>query len=120
MNGMAGGWTTNGEPTKRIRGRRLQAMRAALFARAPWCVLCTLHDRQTRATIRDHVVPLAEGGPDDETNEQGLCLDCSDRKTEEETARGVRRSEMTPRFRKSATPRGSIGRFVPRRWTGAR
>lgn len=108
-------WTKNGAPTKRITGRKLQRMRAALFARAPWCVLCALHDRKTRATIRDHIIPLAEGGVDDETNEQGLCLDCSDRKTEEESRRGVRRSEMTPRFRKSATPRDADGHFTPRR-----
>ena len=108
-------WTSNSPPTKRITGRKLQRMRAALFARAPWCVLCELHGRKTRATIRDHKIPLAEGGLDDETNEQGLCLDCSDAKTEEETARGVRRSQMTPRFRKSATPRDQDGHFVPRR-----
>lgn len=111
---MAGEWTSNGPPTTRIRGRKLQRMRASLFARHPWCVLCEKVGRQTRATIRDHIIPLAEGGADDETNEQGLCLDCSDRKTEEESARGVRRSELTPRFRKSATPRARDGKFVPR------
>jgi 5-methylcytosine-specific restriction enzyme A len=109
------GWTTTGTPTKRITGRKLQRLRVALFARAPWCVLCEKFGRRTRATIRDHIRPLAEGGADDETNAQGLCLDCSDRKTEEEAQRGVRRSEMTDRFRKSATPRGHVGRFVPRR-----
>jgi 5-methylcytosine-specific restriction endonuclease McrA len=46
----------------------------------------------TRATvIRDHVIPLAEDGRDDETNEQALCQDCSDTKTQEEAKRGVRR-----------------------------
>jgi len=109
------GWTTNGPPTKRITGRKLQRMRAHLFAKNPWCVLCVKFGRRTRATIRDHIIPLAEGGADDETNEQGLCLDCSDRKTEEESKRGVRRSEMTPRFRKSATPRDQAGHFSRRR-----
>ena len=108
-------WTKNGPPTKRITGRRLQHLRAELFARCPWCVLCALFGRQTRSTIRDHVVPLAEGGLDDESNCQAICLDCSDRKTEEESMRGVRRSQMTPRFRKSATPRDQDGHFVRRR-----
>lgn len=112
---MAGQWSSNAPGTPRIRGRRLQRMRASLFARKPWCALCEKAGRRTRATIRDHIIPLAEGGADDETNEQGLCLDCNDAKSEEEAKRGVRRSEMTPSFRKSATPRDAGGQFVPRR-----
>lgn len=113
---MSGQWISNAGETPRIRGRKLQRMRKALFARQPWCVACLLHKgMQVRATIRDHKIPLAEGGADDETNEQALCLDCSDAKTEEESQRGVRRSELTPRFRKSATPRDRDGHFIPRR-----
>jgi hypothetical protein len=67
------------------------------------------------ATVRDHIVPLAEGGTEDESNIQPLCLDCSDAKTERESMRGVRRSLMTPHFRKSATPRDQTGQFVTRR-----
>ena len=47
----------------------------------------------TVATIRDHVVPLAEGGEDDEENVQPLCQDCSDAKTREESKRGQRRAQ---------------------------
>jgi 5-methylcytosine-specific restriction protein A len=103
----------------RIRGRELQRRRALLFARAPWCAGCLLNGRQTRATIRDHIVPLAEGGTEDARNIQGLCLDCSDAKTELESKRGVVRSQLTPRFRKSSTPRDRAGHFSPRRigWT---
>lgn len=43
------------------------------------------------ATQRDHVIPLAEGGLDDETNEQGLCDACHDAKSHNEAARGRRR-----------------------------
>lgn len=84
-------WTKAGLPTVRIRGRALQRLRARLFARQPWCVLCPTRGTHHLATIRDHIVPLAEGGRDDETNEQGLCQACSDLKTREESARGVRR-----------------------------
>jgi len=79
----------------RVRGRALQQRRARLFARSPYCVHCIARGIYfTRATIRDHVIPLAEGGADDETNEQALCGPCSDAKTNEEAQRGVRRSQM--------------------------
>jgi len=102
-------------PVKRIRGRELQRRRAILFALHPWCVTCLAQGKQTRATIRDHIIPLAEGGTEDASNEQGLCLDCSDVKTAEESRRGVARSQMTDRFRKSATPRDQKGQFRHRR-----
>ena len=109
-------WRTRDRPiVTRIRGRELQRRRRALFARNKWCVHCADMGRQTLATIRDHIVPLAEGGSEDDTNIQGLCLDCSDRKTETESLRGVRRSELTDRFRKSVTPRDQRGQFRLRR-----
>ena len=76
-----------------MRGRALQRRRAALFASEPLCRLCHAQGRTTLATIRDHIIPLAEGGTEnDPTNEQPLCQDCSDQKTREESARGVRRA----------------------------
>jgi 5-methylcytosine-specific restriction protein A len=99
----------------RIRGRELQRRRARLFARERWCRACAQDGRRILATVRDHIVPLAEGGTEDDSNIQPLCLDCSDAKTERESRRGVQRSQMTPRFRKSATPRDSAGHFVTRR-----
>jgi 5-methylcytosine-specific restriction protein A len=72
----------------RVRGRALQQARAALFAAAPWCVHCLRLGLRTRATIRDHRVPLAEGGADGDENVQGLCQACSDAKTQDEARRG--------------------------------
>lgn len=74
----------------RIRGRRLQTLRAALFASEPLCRTCLIDGRTTPATIRDHVIPLAEGGTDTEDNVQPLCQDCSDIKTQAESMRGAR------------------------------
>lgn len=80
--------------TKRIRGRQLQEMRARLFAKQPFCVQCMAEVQEDKlglehlATIRDHIIPLAEGGRDDSTNEQGLCQRHSDAKTQQEAARG--------------------------------
>jgi 5-methylcytosine-specific restriction protein A len=77
-------------PVKRITGRRLQAMRARLFSRQPLCVLCLEQGIATAATQRDHEIPLEEGGLDDETNEQALCLACHDIKSKAERARAGR------------------------------
>lgn len=74
--------------TPRIRGSKLQRLRKQLFDRFPLCVMCQAVGRVTMATIRDHVVPLAEGGTDDEGNVQALCQSCSDLKTAAEQNRG--------------------------------
>jgi 5-methylcytosine-specific restriction protein A len=80
-------------PTKRITGRRLQALRERLFKEHPLCVVCLTSKRAVPATQRDHVIPLAEGGLDDETNEQALCDDCHEAKSKAEAQRGRRRSK---------------------------
>jgi 5-methylcytosine-specific restriction enzyme A len=85
-------WAPAAKETKRITGRRLQAMRADLFQRKPLCEPCQEAGRVTLATIRDHRVPLAEGGVDDLSNEQSICGPCHALKTKAETARGVRRA----------------------------
>lgn len=68
-------------------------MRDRLFTKQPLCVRCQEQGRVTIATIRDHTIPLAEGGRDDETNQQPLCQSCSDIKTAEEAKRGRARLE---------------------------
>lgn len=42
--------------------------------------------------VADHVVPLAEGGADRDSNVKALCLDCDRVKTAAEAARGRRRA----------------------------
>lgn len=77
-------WERSGPAPKRITGRVLQRARAALFAEEPLCRAC-----KTRlATIRDHIIPLAEHGTEDPSNIQPLCKVCSDQKTAGEAARG--------------------------------
>jgi 5-methylcytosine-specific restriction enzyme A len=85
-------WSGDGQAV-RISGRRLQRLRKALFDRQPLCVECQRQGRLSIATIRDHVIPLAEGGQDIESNTQPLCQSCSDAKTARESARGRRRAE---------------------------
>ena len=81
-------------PVERIRGRKLQALRRALFARHPLCEPCEAAGRTTLATIRDHRINLADGGLDDSgegSNESAICEDCHTAKTQAEAARGQRR-----------------------------
>lgn len=80
-------------PVARVRGRELQRRRQALFARQPFCAECTKEGRRfpNASVIRDHVIPLAEGGIDDDTNEQGLCQEHSDQKSAAEAKRGRQR-----------------------------
>lgn len=85
------------QPVRRIRGRQLQERRARLYAKDPHCAVCgrllLLADPRTNplGMVRDHIVPLAEGGADDEINQQALCPSCSDAKTERESKRGYAR-----------------------------
>jgi 5-methylcytosine-specific restriction enzyme A len=76
---------------ERIRGRRLQHLRAQLLAAQPCCALCQ-RVLMPGQWVRDHVVPLAEGGQDEPGNVQGLCFGCHDAKTQDEAKRGVVRT----------------------------
>lgn len=82
-----GDWD-HAHPRTRIRGRRLQQLRAELFAAEPFCMIC----RRRLATVRDHIRPLAEGGSEDPENIQGLCRVCNRAKVAQEAARGARRA----------------------------
>jgi hypothetical protein len=104
----------------RITGRALQRARADLFGKNRWCVLCEADGRHTRATIRDHILPLAEGGTDDVENTQGLCLDCWDAKKEAEARRGLQNPGVRNDFRKASAPRDANGLFTERRATRER
>lgn len=81
-------WKPSVGAGKRTTGRKLQAQRAALFAREPLCRECLKGGVTVQAEIRDHIKPLAEGGSDADANIQPLCIPCSDSKTAGESARG--------------------------------
>lgn len=98
-------WTKSPLATKRVTGRRLQALRAELFKSQPLCVECQRAGRVRVATQRDHVIPLAEGGADDESNVQPLCADCHEVKSKFESANG-RRGGPTYRVGGSLKPKG--------------
>lgn len=70
--------------TPRQRGRGLMERRQRWFSLHPLCAQCEKHGRVRAAVIFDHIKPLSEGGPDDDTNVQGLCITCHDDKTARE------------------------------------
>lgn len=74
----------------RIRGRKAQERRQSLFEREPLCRVCSANGRVRLATIADHVIALTNGGPDDETNLQPLCDECSEAKTNVDLGRQPR------------------------------
>lgn len=80
--------------TTRLRGARLQKIRAAHFRLHPLCVRCKAKGVVTLATQLDHVIALVNGGldfdEDDGTNRQGLCEDCHLQKTAEDMGQTYR------------------------------
>ena len=85
-------WAKKPTAAKRITGRKLQQLRKELFEREPLCRPCFKLNLVKLATMRDHIVPLEEGGQDVEANVQPICNECHDEKSKAERARGVRRA----------------------------
>ena len=85
-------WGKAGQQTARLNGHQNTLARKRLFARHPLCVMCEAEGRTSAAVIRDHIVPLAEGGTEDDANCQGLCQAHHDAKTHEESMRGQGRN----------------------------
>jgi 5-methylcytosine-specific restriction protein A len=76
-------WSRSVE-VKRVRGRALQTRRQRWFSEYPLCVRCLAVGRAAVAVELDHVIPLAAGGADDDSNFQGLCADCHQQKGNED------------------------------------
>lgn len=81
-------WTpaAGAKPTKRIRGRAGQKLRAQVLAEEPLCRLCLKKGKTSKSTIVDHIKPLAWGGAETSANRQGLCAPCHDEKSAAERA----------------------------------
>lgn len=68
---------------ERVRGygRLHRQRRNDLLRDQPLCAMCLAEGRRRAATVRDHIVPLAEGGDESEQNAQSLCRWCHARKS---------------------------------------
>ncbi len=65
--------------TIRLRGRRLQDTRAAIFRdQLHRCMICGKHSLHLEL---DHIRPLHREGTEDRSNLQGLCTKCHRQKT---------------------------------------
>jgi len=83
-------WDRPNKNYKRMGGRKLQTINKLFMRDNPLCVECLKHGIHTLATVRDHIIPLAEGGEDTTENSQALCKQCHDKKTREEARRGMK------------------------------
>ena len=70
--------------TERTRGSKWMKIRAKWLNAHPLCVECEGRGYARPATQLDHIIPLWQGGKDDESNYQSLCVECHAEKTAEE------------------------------------
>lgn len=71
--------------TRRIKGPPAQKRNARWLMFHPLCVECVETGEDRAAVEVDHKMPLWKGGPDDETNLQGLCREHHAAKTARES-----------------------------------
>lgn len=69
---------------KRIRGRKGQALRQRRLMADPICRDCKAQGKVTATQVIDHIIPLAKGGEDVDSNCRGLCYACHDKRTAEQ------------------------------------
>ena len=69
---------------ERIRGRRGVQLRKARLAAEPLCRRCKERGIVTAATVPDHILPLAQGGEDVDSNIRCLCRPCHEIVTAEQ------------------------------------
>ena len=72
------------QPTPRLRGRKAVEQRKRRLQLEPLCRDCKDKGKVTRATVPDHIIPLAQGGTDEDTNIRCLCADCHAIRTAEQ------------------------------------
>ena len=76
------------QATQRTRGSAWVATRARILKRDNHlCVVCSASGHVSLAREVDHRVPLHEGGKDEDSNLQSICVPCHEAKTAAEAKR---------------------------------
>lgn len=70
--------------TPRLRGRAGVEQRRRRLRAEPLCRDCKAKGKVTAATVPDHILPLALGGSDDDSNIRCLCEPCHTERTREQ------------------------------------
>lgn len=70
--------------TPRLRGRAAVEQRRRRLMAEPLCRDCKARGKVTASTVPDHIVPLAHGGSDDDSNIRCLCQPCHEARTAEQ------------------------------------
>lgn len=78
-------------PTPRLRGRRAVEQRKRRLAQEPLCRDCKAKGFTRVADVIDHIVPLAQGGTDDDSNTRPLCHAHHRERTAEQFGHKVKR-----------------------------
>ncbi len=68
----------------RLRGRAAVAQRRRRIQAEPLCRDCATRGLVRAATVPDHIVPLTQGGSDDDSNIRCLCAECHQDRTAEQ------------------------------------
>jgi 5-methylcytosine-specific restriction protein A len=74
----------------RLRGRAGVEQRKRRLHKEPLCRRCAGKGRVTASTVPDHIIPLAQGGTDDDTNIRCLCDECHREVTAEQFGHRLR------------------------------
>lgn len=70
--------------TERLRGRQAVAQRLRRLRAEPLCRDCASNGIIREATVPDHIIPLAHGGSDRDSNIRCLCAECHAKRTAEQ------------------------------------
>jgi 5-methylcytosine-specific restriction protein A len=107
---------------ERLRGRAGVAQRLRRLRAEPLCRMCKAKGIIRASEVPDHILALALGGTDDDSNIQCLCDLCHSRKTQEEFNRPRRApidedgwpdlSPSQPRHRWSEIGEGGLSKRV--------
>lgn len=77
---------------ERKRGYTGMMLRRRRLAAEPYCRDCKAAGRYVASSVPDHIVPLARGGSDEDSNIRCLCAECHRKRTAEQFGQRIKRA----------------------------